>query len=625
MKKEQYIKETFNKMTPSEEQKNKIYNNILETYKSNDQRASIVYHKNKILKKSAVIAACAALAVFVSASIIKTAQNLNIKRPATSVDSTEQITTTVAVTDVTSQSDPTEKTQITANKSSLFCTGEMRFANGKKYYAAISEPEKEYSFKNINLSDNTSSAATGSILYSFPGSLIYDNALYSLYYDSESNYALIRSDAATGETLNKTDLQYHYNNMCADKDGNIYVSTVDSFAIYSKDLKFVYSISNEELIKKLSNKTTDKDFTDIFIGNMTVSPDGEIYLFFYNKGRNVSGLCKLNSDYEIEFISDEFNDFGNTVSALYVSDNGNLIACIDKQDTESTSIIEISSMTGEITANYGQEYLGAQYFGFWKRNILSINVTQSNYICSYNIDTQTSEKIFLATDFVSNAILNNDTLTVVQCTNYNYENADYSYIFVENSDGNIEKQIPLGHSAYDIFIDVTQDETIYYIVSDYNKVISENPEQITNSVYTIDDGKPKKLFNFLTTDALYSACPFHVSSAGSNGDIYICVTDNNVKSKLYVYDNSGNFKSQTDIPEQMHFITHMANSGSELILAGLHPLNSQNYMMSINTDTLEAEEPRLIDSDSEIVSKDGLFSISYSSKFDTLSIEKAVK
>ena len=622
MKKEQYIKDTFNKMTPSVEQKNKIYNNILEKYKSNDQRASIVTHKNKILKTSGIAAACAALTIFVGASIIKTAQNLDITRSVNSVYSTEQQTS--SVTDVTSQFNSTEDTQTIEAPSSFSFQGEKQHVNGKTFYVATLDREKEYSFENINLSDNTSTVTPGSKLYSFPGSLISDNTLYSFYSDYDNYRLLIKSDVTTGEIIKKINLEYFYNSMCTDKEGNIYISSCESMAVYSKDLDLIYSVFREELIEKMRDNTTDLDYTDININNVAVSSEGEIYLSYFNYTSKVIGLCKLNNQYNIEFISDEFNHIGNFFEALYVLDNGNLIAFIKNDDTGSISIIEISSQTGELIADHGKTGSRTHYFGLWEHNIISADTTQSNYIYSYNIDTQTFEQISQTTDLIANAVLSDNILTIVSYEAPDRTDADDSYIFVKNSHGNMEKQISLGYPSYQIYMDVTPDETIYYVTPDFDESHIGQLATRTQTLYTFDtEFKPKKLFDFSFSS--YDIASLHVSSNGGNEDVYVFIRDDRGKSRLYVYDNSGNLKSTLDIPDTIEFVSHMVQSGSELILVGYYPENDQTSMLSIDTTTLQMDEPCFLDLHSEIVSKDGCVSLSYLNEEETYSIETAVE
>ncbi len=619
------IKNAYKEIDPSQKQVDKMFNNILDRHGRKDVKVIVVNQKKKILTTSVAFAACAALTICLGVSIYKNAQDLKISNSGDSTDSMQEADPT---SEDNTPDENDENSDNPVDPQYFSSTGNKKYINGKTYYVGREELTEQISYINVNLLDLTVTELPE--FKAVNGSCVYGNTLYSLENGTDDKAPVLYvSDINTGEIINKKDLEYNYEHVDIDKSGNIYLCSTGGISKYSKDLELIYSLSDMEISTIINDNTDNTEPRYNVIDEIRVSPEGEIYIGIHNQINNTMNLCKLDSDHNIVFTSNNFcnSNMGTCFTNLYFLDNGNLLTCSNSMETygvygDQTYINEISIQTGEIIADHGQleKYrYDVLYDNCLYGNCIIFNDYQNKYICKYDFNSGETENIYYygkKDDIsVSNILINGDNVMIKLNDLNNQTNSNTLYI--EDSDGNIIKEIdtlrddtesdnPIYGSIEINSLDVTDDDNIYYIymTSQYcADPIEGNPGvELKYEVCTINsDDKPVKLFEI---PFIYYAESSPVLSADSDQHIYICTTDSTAKATLNVYDTSGTIKSTVDIPENITHISKSILSGSELLLAGTTADNNKPCYISVDLKNMQPGEITLIENNSDNISGD---------------------
>lgn len=361
--------------------------------------------------------------------------------------------------------------------------------------------------------------------------------------------------------------------ICIDSKGNIYDCSMGAVKIYDKDLK---------LIKTIDNKFFE-DYDDVkklFIYSSAVSQNGDIYIAASNKTPETIQIIKLNSLFEIQYITKkgEFSDCGDYIDKIIIGQNGNPILCTSLY---STYINEISSDTGRTVLRYElplvEEIVGV--YGNY-----SIIYRNGSVIYGYDYMGDSTCELYSAdqdTSEIAGAYIRNSSLITEQFEKGN----DEIILSVFNKDETSGKNISISGVDSVSDIKITSDGTVFFLNNNYEV------EYTDDGVFETTQPEILRLKDDGTTETIYKGEKqysenLYYFAADSKGNICVCsdsYSDDSMVHATYI-SSSGQQTEMTYKESGSVSSVQCINDEFKLIFTSFE--KNRSFFLTVNNETL---------------------------------------
>lgn len=420
--------------------------------------------------------------------------------------------------------------------------------------------------------------------------------LYVVYNDTDYNLRLCVFDMAEGKVLAQTEpmLNSYISSMNVDGNGNL-VAISTNYTMAKQEMKMItYNGSTLDVISEtnISEKLELSDREGM--SGIIYQDDGSIAVVVVNYSEEEEGtarLIKLDTDFNVEYVSEDFSDMEGYNSGGFKLSNGN-ICLISSKNYKKYYINEVDIATGSVVNRYEAELDEESFImgGYLEIEGYDFVYKSMNGIYGYILSEGKSEPILkfgadISQDFencYSISCSGNSMLLYAEV----YGDEGGETISVYDMEGNPAGEIPITASEKEAYVQkatVTPEGKIV-IAENINKLVEgeegeeDDDEETYVSIYNIrildSDGNEEKSFP-IDTDKLKDSY-LQDMAVGSNGDLYMifqCWAENEGYCVIMVYDADGNMKAELNDKENIEY----ANS--------IIPTSDGDYVMYYSKDS----------------------------------------
>lgn len=405
---------------------------------------------------------------------------------------------------------------------------------------------------------------------------------------SEENCSLFSTDPATLETSstqkNISIPDVKEEDTYKDSNGNIYNCAFGKIEIYDKDSRLIKTIDNKSFYGH-------DDIKQLFMYSSTVSENGDIYIAASEKTSESIQIIKLNSSFEIQYITEkgDFSDCGNYIDKIFIGENGNPVLCTS---SDQTYVNEISTDTGRTLLRYelplSEQIIGGygDYSLIYRNGSIILGYSYLNDDTSelYGTDTSVSE--------IRNAYIRDNAIITEQIQTGDGE----TLLNIYNKDGKPENSISITGTDQIDKISIASEGKVYILDEHYGLEYTDDGafETTQPEIFLVnEDGTTQSVYKGEKQNSEIH----YIFGADDQGNICICqdhCDGNNINA---TYISSDGTQTEMTYEGSGHIACIQCING-QLFLAFFSFENNSTQLLQVNKDTSAFEKASDIKSSS---------------------------